>query len=66
MLTWAGPAHAKQIHGTNGPDKIVGTAKANVITARGGHDRVQGRGGDDRLSGGRAPIDSWEGAALIA
>ena len=55
-LTWAGPAQAKRILGTKGPDKSVGTAKADVIKARGGDDRVKGRGfffffffGRDRL-----------------
>ena len=61
MLTWAGPAQAKRMHGTKGPDKIVGTAKADAIKARGGDDRVKGRGGRDRLSGGRGADRLWGG-----
>ena len=53
MLAWAGPAQAKRIRGTKGPDTIVGTAKADVIKALGGNDRVKGRGARDRLFGGR-------------
>ena len=33
-----------------------GTAKADVIKARGGNDRIKGRGGKDRLSGGPGRI----------
>jgi hypothetical protein len=53
MLAWAGPAQAKRIVGTKGPDNIVGTAKADVVKGRGGDDRIKGRGGRDRLFGGR-------------
>jgi RTX calcium-binding nonapeptide repeat (4 copies) len=52
LLAWAGPAQAKRILGTKGPDKLVGSAKADVIKSRGGNDRLDGRGGRDRLSGG--------------
>jgi hypothetical protein len=53
MPAWAGPAQAKRIHGTKGPDKIVGTAKADVVKGGRGADRIRGRGGRDRLLGGR-------------
>jgi RTX calcium-binding nonapeptide repeat (4 copies) len=53
MLAWTGPAQAKRMVGTKGPDAIVGTAKADVIKGRGGKDRIKGRGGKDRLWGGR-------------
>ena len=53
MLALAGPAEAKQIRGTKGPDRIVGTGKGDVIKALRGNDRVRGRGGRDRLVGGR-------------
>jgi Ca2+-binding RTX toxin-like protein len=53
MLTSVGPAEAKRIEGTDGPDRLMGTAKADVIWALGGNDRMKGRGGRDRLFGGR-------------
>jgi RTX calcium-binding nonapeptide repeat (4 copies) len=40
-LTLAGPAQAKRMLGTKGSDRIVGTAKADVIKARGGNDRAR-------------------------
>jgi hypothetical protein len=52
MLAWAGPAQAKRIVGTKGPDAIVGTAKHDVIKARRGDDRIRARGGSDRIFGG--------------
>jgi len=53
MLTSAGPAQAKRIHGTKGPNKLVGTAKADVIKGLRGNDVIRGRGGRDRIAGGR-------------
>jgi RTX calcium-binding nonapeptide repeat (4 copies) len=53
MLTAAEPAQAKRILGTKGPDRLVGTARADVIKAGRGNDRIRGRGGRDRLVGGR-------------
>ena len=53
MLASAGPAQAKRILGTKGPDRIVGTVQADLIRSLGGNDRIRGRGGRDRLSGGR-------------
>ena len=45
MLALAAPAEAKQIRGTKGPDRIVGTGKARRDQALRGNDRVRGRGG---------------------
>ncbi len=61
MLAWAGPAQARHISGTNGPDRILGTATADVIKARGGNDRVKGRSGRDRLWGGHGRDRLWGG-----
>jgi hypothetical protein len=36
-----------------GPDRIVGTKKADRINARGGSDRVKGRAGGDRIKGAK-------------
>jgi Ca2+-binding RTX toxin-like protein len=41
------------IVGDDGPEKIKGTKKADVIVANGGKDKVSGRGGNDRICGGR-------------
>jgi Ca2+-binding RTX toxin-like protein len=41
------------IVGDDGPDKIKGTKKADVIVANAGKDIVRGRGGNDRICGGR-------------
>jgi Tol biopolymer transport system component len=40
------------IVGDDGPDKIKGTKRADVIVANGGKDRIKGRGGRDRICGG--------------
>ena len=53
VLASAGPADAKRILGTKGPDTIAGTAKADVVKGRRGDDRIRGGGGRDRLFGGR-------------
>ena len=53
LLASVAPAQAKRFHGTKGPDKIAGTAKADVIKSLRGNDRIKGRGGRDRLFGGR-------------
>lgn len=37
------------IRGTNGPDVLIGTKKAEKICALGGRDVVKGRGGDDLI-----------------
>ena len=41
------------IVGDDGPDKIKGTKKADVIVANAGKDVIRGRGGNDRICGGR-------------
>jgi Tol biopolymer transport system component len=41
------------IVGDDGPDKIKGTKRADVIVANAGRDVVKGRGGRDRICGGR-------------
>jgi hypothetical protein len=53
MLTLAGPAQAKQILGTKGPDKLRGTSTGDLIKAGRGNDAIRGRGGKDRIFGGR-------------
>ena len=45
-------AVAKQISGTDGPDKLVGTNNNDVISGAGGNDNINGRLGNDRLLGG--------------
>ena len=40
------------IVGDDGPEKIKGTKKADVIVGNGGKDKLKGRGGNDRLCGG--------------
>lgn len=42
----------KEIQGTGGDDKIVGTDEADVIRAGAGNDEVDGRGGYDEIDGG--------------
>ena len=41
------------IVGDDGPDKIKGTKKADVIVANAGKDKIRGRGGNDRICGGK-------------
>src|SRR5918992_55698 len=62
ILTLAGPAQAERIFGSKGPDRIVGTAKADVIKAPGGNDRVKGGRGRGRHCG--APGGGAPGAGL--
>ena len=57
MLAWAGAARAERIPGTKGPDKIVGTAKAEWT-------KVVGAPTESRAA--VAGIDSSEGAAPTA
>jgi phosphodiesterase/alkaline phosphatase D-like protein len=40
------------IVGTNGPDRLIGTGRRNVICGLGGADMLLGRGGEDVLVGG--------------
>ena len=46
------PGRACTIRGTDGPDDLAGTPRADVICAGAGDDRVSGLGGDDVLVGG--------------
>lgn len=46
------PGHACTVRGTDGPDVLTGTPRADVICAGAGDDRVSGLGGDDVLVGG--------------
>jgi len=48
----SGVALAKEILGTPKNDRITGTDRGDVISARGGNDTVVGRDGIDELSGG--------------
>jgi hypothetical protein len=43
------------IVGDNGPDKIRGTRRRDVIDANGGRDVIRGRGGGDLICGGKGP-----------
>ena len=43
------------IGGDDGPDKIRGTRRRDVIDANGGRDVVRGRGGNDVICGGKGP-----------
>ena len=47
-------AQAKVLRGTQKADRLVGSAAADKITARGGRDVVKGAGGADILNGGAA------------
>lgn len=50
------------IVGTEGPDEITGTAKADVIVTGGGSDQVSGAGGDDRICT-QGDVDEVHGGA---
>lgn len=45
--------HERSIHGTRGPDVIVGGPGPNTIHGAGGNDVICGGGGRDRIYGGR-------------
>ena len=49
-------------NGTNGPNVLVGTPRADLLNGRGGNDRLLGRAGNDRLFGG-AGRDVLDGGA---
>jgi Ca2+-binding RTX toxin-like protein len=53
--------------GTDGSDRILGSARSNVIYAQAGSDEVFGRGGDDQLKGGDGPDEVYgqEGADRV-
>jgi Tol biopolymer transport system component len=38
--------------GYNGPDRLIGTARAEIICGRGGDDRIEGGGGNDQIDAG--------------
>lgn len=40
------------IIGDDGPDRLIGTRRADVIVGNAGPDRIDGRGGNDRICGG--------------
>ena len=52
---------AGDCRGTDGRDRLVGSARTNTIHAEGGNDRVIGRGGDDGLKGGGERDDLFGG-----
>ena len=49
-------AIAKEIEGTDEPDKINGTEQADNITGERGDDTINGLGGDDTINGGQNSI----------
>lgn len=53
----------ENLTGSQGSDRLYGTAGANVLIGGGGNDRIYGRGGDDRLDGddGRDRLDGGAG-----
>jgi hypothetical protein len=53
VLVLPAAALAKNIVGSNGPNRLIGTGEDDYIAGRSGDDRIEGRGGDDRLYGGR-------------
>jgi RTX calcium-binding nonapeptide repeat (4 copies) len=52
ILTLAGPAQARRIVGSKGPDRIVGSKGGDVIRGGRGNDVIRGGRGRDRLIGG--------------
>lgn len=53
VARFGGPCGAATIRGTDGPDRLVGTRRRDVIDALGGKDTIRGRDGRDVLCGGR-------------
>ena len=53
---------AATVIGSNGRDRLRGTAKADVIVGLGGNDVIEARGGDDLVCGG-AGADALKGGA---
>ncbi len=51
-----------KVIGTNGKDKLNGTAKADYIEGRGGNDTLYGHGGNDQLMGGAGNDQLYGGA----
>ncbi len=54
VVLLGGVALAKEITGTNGPDDLEGTNRADKIWGLDGRDYIAGKGGSDSLYGGRA------------
>src|SRR4051794_11627997 len=52
LLTAATVALAEHIRGTNGPDVLIGTPRADNIDGLGGNDTITGQGGKDKIDGG--------------
>lgn len=55
MLSFAGMASAftrNCDHGTNGPNKMVGSMGQDALCGEGGNDKLFGKAGDDQLVGG--------------
>jgi Ca2+-binding RTX toxin-like protein len=62
MMIFSGVALAKNIRGSFGPDKLIGTAKVDEIYGLGGNDKVHGKGGNDRIDGGFGSDSLFGGA----
>jgi Ca2+-binding RTX toxin-like protein len=54
VMLLGGVALAKEITGTNGPDDLEGTNRADKVWGLDGRDYIAGKGGSDDLYGGRA------------
>ncbi|MBA2476942.1 MAG: exo-alpha-sialidase [Actinobacteria bacterium] len=52
FLCLGGGALAATVTGTDGPDRLRGTARADAISGQGGADRISGGAGGDLLDGG--------------
>ena len=59
VVGWSGTAHAAQIKGTPGNDRIHGTRGADVIDGLAGDDRVGAGKGPDTLVGGEGSDRLW-------
>jgi hypothetical protein len=53
VTVFTATAVASVERGTPGPDKLVGTSRADKLIGRGGRDTLLGRKGGDRLNGGK-------------
>lgn len=68
VLTAAAVADARSVRGTEGRDRLVGTAQADVLRGLGGNDMLRALGGTDFLQGGpgRDIHDAGAGDDLVA
>ena len=68
VLTAAAVAEARVVRGTQGADRLVGTARADVLRGLAGNDTVVALGGTDFLEGGpgRDTHDAGAGDDLVA